>query len=189
MFRIAKDQNQLIPLDPVPIADWHDVRELILRSREAFSQGIGQELFVIETEVRLSETDLVPCDLLALDQRGRAVIVVVRRGRVAKSREISSVVRIDSSQLRSGHPELQHAMTCAAMISKWKPGDFLKRLSDDQAESLGVFLNVPIEEINQEQRMILIGEAYDKAVLTTAQWLRERYVMQELTGSTCPALG
>ena len=61
------------------------------------------------------------------------------------------------------------------MISQWVPEEFLQLLDDEQQEALADFLEVDREEINRQQRIILVAEAYDFALLTAAEWLSEQY--------------
>ncbi len=67
------------------------------------------------------------------------------------------------------------AISYAGMISQWEPEDFLQLLDDDQQETLLEFLEVDREDINRQQRIILIAEAYDYALLIGAEWLSEQY--------------
>ncbi len=44
-----------------------------------------------------------------------------------------------------------------------------------QQEALSEFLEVDRENINRRQRIILIAEGYDYALLVAAEWLCEKY--------------
>ncbi len=61
------------------------------------------------------------------------------------------------------------------MISQWEPEDFTELLSEEQQETLSEFLEVERENINRQQRIILIAEAHDYALLMGPEWLSERY--------------
>jgi hypothetical protein len=67
------------------------------------------------------------------------------------------------------------AISYAGMISQWEPDDFLKLLDDEQQDALSDFLEVDRDDINRHQRIILIAEAYDYALLIGAEWLSEQY--------------
>lgn len=67
------------------------------------------------------------------------------------------------------------AISYAGMISSWGLDDFLQLLDDDQQEALSDFLEVDQEAINRKQRLILIAEAYDYALLVGVEWLSEHY--------------
>ena len=57
----------------------------------------------------------------------------------------------------------------------WELDDFLQLLDDDQQEALSDFLEVDRKVINRQQRIILVAEAYDYALLIGAEWLSEHY--------------
>jgi hypothetical protein len=61
------------------------------------------------------------------------------------------------------------------MISQWEPDDFFQSLDEEQQENLSDFLEVDREDINRQQRIILIAEAFDYALLVGAEWLSEQY--------------
>jgi hypothetical protein len=61
------------------------------------------------------------------------------------------------------------------MLSRWKADDFLEPLDEERRELLTEFLEVEKEEINREQRILLVAEAYDYEVLVGAEWLSEKY--------------
>ena len=94
-------------------------------------------------------------DLLALDKEGNCVVVELKRG--------------------NHKPHMLQAISYAGMISQWEPDDCLQLLDADQQEALSDFLEVDQEEINRQQRIILVAEAYDYALLIGAEWLSEQY--------------
>ena len=65
------------------------------------------------------------------------------------------------------------AISYAGMISQWVPEEVLQLLDDDQQEPLADFLEVDRDVINRQQRIILVAEAYDYALLTAAEWLTD----------------
>ena len=67
------------------------------------------------------------------------------------------------------------AISYAAMVSQWQPVDFLQLLDDDQQEALSDFLEVDKDQINRQQRIILIAETYDYGLLVATEWLSEKY--------------
>jgi len=80
-------------------------------------------------------------------------------------------------ELKRGNHKLHmlQAISYAGMISQWKPDDCLELLNDDKHERLSDFLEVDREDINRQQRIILVAEAYDYALLIGAEWLSEQY--------------
>jgi hypothetical protein len=67
------------------------------------------------------------------------------------------------------------AISYAGMVSRWSPDDFCQILSEQEWEDLVDFLQVDIEDINRTQRLLLVAEGYDYALLSGAEWLSENY--------------
>ena len=61
------------------------------------------------------------------------------------------------------------------MIAQWSAEDFLQLLDDGKQEALIDFLEVDVEEINRSQRIILVAEAFDYALLIGADWLTDNH--------------
>ncbi len=94
-------------------------------------------------------------DLLALDKEGSCVVIELKRG--------------------THKLHMLQAISYAAMVSQWQPDDFLQLLDDDQQEALSDFLEVDKDQINRQQRIILIAETYDYGLLVATEWLSEKY--------------
>ena len=173
MLRIESNTQTLSCLDAVLLAERYELRQLILNSHEAFSEAIGRELFIVARDVQLSIAPQTRCDLLAIDRQANVVVVVV--GQTGPNQaDMPRIVKRDDSQVVKDQSLLMRGMTCAAMAAPMKPEDLLERLSAEQAEGLGMFLMVPVEQINQRQQILVVAEAYDAQFLTTLQWLTER---------------
>jgi len=115
----------------------------------------GQELFLLGKYIEPSKNVKDRIDLLAVDKEGTCVVVELKRG--------------------NHKLHMLQAISYAGMMSQWEPDDFLQLLDDDQQEALLDFLDVDREDINRQQRIILIAEAYDYALLISAEWLSEQY--------------
>ena len=160
MLKIDRDKQSFSLLDTPTLADvsiteQYDVQEFISNSPDAFFKEIGQELFLLGKEVEPSKNVQDRIDLLAVDKEGTCVVVELKRG--------------------NNKLQMLQAISYAGMISQWEPDDFLQLLDDDQQEALLDFLEVDREDINRQQRIILIAEAYDYALLIGAEWLSEQY--------------
>lgn len=157
MLKIEAAEKTLSALDQAPLGDLmkrYDLHDFISNSPEAFFDQIGEKLFLIGKDVEPSKAVPIQIDLLAVDQSGQAVLVILQRGKEQTS--------------------LARAITCAGLMASWKPENFFERLSEAQAGQLRSFLEVRAEEINLGQRTILIGEVFDFEVLTATKWLWER---------------
>lgn len=162
VLKIERQTKSLLRLDEptlagVSLTERYELQEFIVNSPDQFFGEIGQKLFVLGKEVKPSETVQDRIDLLALDQEGCAVVIELKRG--------------------SDRLQLLQAISYAGMLSKWRPSDFLELLDEEQRRHLTEeFLQVEdIEEINREQRILLVAEAYDYEVLVGAEWLSEKY--------------
>jgi hypothetical protein len=70
---------------------------------------------------------------------------------------------------------MMQAISYAGMISSWGPDEFLTLLDEEHQEALTDFLECDADDINRQQRVMLIAEAYDYALLVGAEWLSEQY--------------
>ena len=68
------------------------------------------------------------------------------------------------------------------MVSKWEPQQLIDSLSvlsavpaEETQEQIEEFLDADMSALNQQQRLILLAEAFDFEVLATAEWLGEQY--------------
>lgn len=160
MLKIDRDKHTFSLLDTPTLADVsiterYDLQEYISNSPDAFFKEIGQDLFLLGKEVTPSEDVQDRIDLLAVDKEGTCVVIELKRG--------------------NHKLHMLQAISYAGMISQWEPDDLIQLLDDDQQEALSDFLEVNREEINRTQRIILIAEAYDYALLIGAEWLSEQY--------------
>jgi len=160
MLKIDRQTQKFTRLDTpslsdVDITERYDLQEYIFNSPEAFFSEIGQTLSVVGKEVQPSETVQDRIDILALDQEGNSVIIELKRKR------------------HKYH--LLQAIAYAGMIADWTPDEFLRLLDTEQREKLLDFLEVEREDINRQQRIILVAEAYDYEVLVGAEWLHDHF--------------
>ncbi len=160
MLKIDRQKQNFTVLDTPTLADVsiterYDLQEFICNSPDAFFKEIGQELFLIGKEILPSKNVQDRIDVLALDKEGCCVIVELKRG--------------------NHKLHMLQAISYAGMISTWSPDDFLNLLDEPRQEALADFLEVDKDDINRQQRIILIAEAYDYSLLIGAEWLSERF--------------
>lgn len=156
MLKINRTQQELSTLASPSLADVsiterYDLQEYIANSPDEFFNEIGQELFLIGTEKEPSSTVADRIDLLAIDKEGTVVVIELKRG--------------------SNKLQMFQAISYAGMISQWSPDDVFQLLDSDRQESLAEFLNVESQDINRRQRIVLVAEGYDYALLAGAEWL------------------
>ncbi len=160
MLKVDRDNRAFSRLDAPTLAgskilERADLQECIYNSSAAFFAEIGERVFVLGKEVSPSQTVQDRIDLLAVDAEGTTVIVELKRG--------------------SNKLQMLQAVSYAGMISRWGVDDFRRLVSDDEWEALTDFLDVDVDEINRAQRLLLVAEGYDYALLAGAEWLSERY--------------
>lgn len=166
MLRIDRTAKNLKRLDikAIPEAglkERDDIQQMIRNSPDAFFDELGERLLLIGEEVRPSTEVDDRIDLLAIDDKGSAVIVELKRG--------------------THKLQLLQALAYAAMIAReWDRDRFIAerakltgKTNEAAEEDLEDFLSVTIEELNEQQRVMLLAEKFDYEVLATAEWLNE----------------
>jgi len=167
MLRINRKAQTLTSLEQrhlpeAGLKERDDIQKMIRQSPEAFFAEMGEELLLVGEEVR--PTDFVDdrIDMLAIDKQGAGVVVELKRG---------------SKKL-----QLLQSLAYASMVAKWKGSRFFEERAklaaktvEDAEEEIEQFLEIDTDGINQVQRLILLAEDYDYEVLTTAEWLDEKY--------------
>jgi len=160
MLRIHRANRSLTRLDETTMAEStlterYDLQELIFNNPSEFFAEIGLDLFVLAKELPPSAVVQDRIDLLALDREGKTVIIELKRG--------------------NNKLQLLQALGYAAMISEWTPEKLCALMNEGAQESLKEFLTVDQAEINSQQRILLMAEAYDFEVLVAAEWLHNGY--------------
>jgi len=160
MLKIDRDNQKFSPLDTptlseASITERYDLQEYICNTPEAFFNEIGQELFLLGKEITPSDNVQDRIDILAVDKEGVCVVVELKRG--------------------SHKLHMMQAVSYAGMIAQWSSDYILQQLDDNQQEELTDFLKVETTELNRRQRIILVAEAFDYALLVGAEWLSENF--------------
>ncbi len=167
MLRIDRGKKELHPLAGIELkeaslSERGDVQQMIRNSPGAFFSEMGDSLLLVGEEVRPADYVADRIDLLAVDQEGAAVVVELKRG--------------------SHKLHLLQALAYASMVAKWDG----RRLIEERAklttkdveaaeEEIQDFLLEETSTLNESQRVILVADAFDYEVLTTAEWLTEKY--------------
>ncbi|MEP7354544.1 MAG: hypothetical protein ABI824_15060, partial [Acidobacteriota bacterium] len=131
-----------------------DLQEYIFNSPQEFFAELGQQLFVLGKEIRPSDAVQDRIDILAVDKDGLTVIIELKRG--------------------NDKLQLLQSIAYAGMVSQWSGEEFHARAAD-KIDQLGDWLDVELNELNRQQRILLIAEAFDYEVLAAADWLYQRY--------------
>ena len=160
MLRIDRDKQSFSVLDTPTLADVsiterYDLQEFIWNSPEEFFKEIGQDLFLVGKEVPPSENVQDRIDLLAVDKEGSCVVIELKRG--------------------NHKLHMLQAISYAGMIAQWEADDVFQLLDEERQEALLDFLEVDRDDVNRQQRIILLAEGYDYALLIGVEWLNEHY--------------
>jgi hypothetical protein len=165
MLRIDRDRKALVRLKKSALAEadhWErDLQAMIFLAPDAFCEEIGEKLQLVGQEVRPSESVADRIDILALDEAGNSVIVELKRGQHKL--------------------QLLQAVSYAGMVSRWTPDRFVEMrasqlsISKEEANSIEEHTGSEVSAVNQAQRIILIAEDFDPALLVASEWLHESY--------------
>jgi hypothetical protein len=168
MLRIDKQGKTLVPLKRSALVDadhWErELQAMIIAAPDAFCEEIGESLWLIGQEVRPSEAVPDRIDILAVDESGNSVVIELKRG--------------------THKLQLLQAVSYAGMVSRWSPDQFVQTLAsnfsvsnEDAVAEIEQHTGADISSINQAQRLILIAEDFDPALLIATEWLHESYGM------------
>jgi hypothetical protein len=142
-------------LQPASLFDRYPVADFIANSADVFFADLGRAFFLVGRDVPVSAAGR-RADLLLLDPEGRLFVARLQRGRK----------RID----------LVDALEDAGCVSSWSSQRILTLLNAERREMLEkAFLKTPLNRINQEQGVLLLGESFDLETLASAGWLKTRY--------------
>lgn len=166
MLRVDRLGRKLIRLSKSALSEsdyWErELQAMILANPDAFCEELGESLWMIGQEVRPSEAIGDSIDLLAVDESGSGVILELKRG--------------------THRLQLLQALSYAGMVSRWAPEQFVQTLATNYSQStdnarsaIEDHTGSDISEINSGQRIFLIAEDFDPALLIATEWLHENY--------------
>ena len=166
MLRIDKSQKKLVPLAKSALASsahWErDLQAMICADPDSFCEEIGEALQFIGKEIQPSEAISDRIDILAVDEDGRSVVIELKRG--------------------SHKLQLLQAVSYAGMVSRWPAERFIDALAvnysqsaDDARAAIEDHVGSDISSINHAQRILLIAEDFDPALLIGTEWLHENH--------------
>lgn len=167
MLRLDRTTRTLRPVERRSLAEAgilerRDLQALLRQSAQQAFREIGEDLLIVGEEVSPSDVVADRIDLLGLDGDGQTVIIELKRGR----------------------DRLQHlqAMSYAGFIRRWDRDKIISALAAsrqiDAAEARELIeghLVDPDAPLNTNQRIILLAEGFDAALLAAVEWLTERH--------------
>lgn len=139
-----------------------DLQAMLVNSWPNFTAELGEELLLIGQEVAPSDSVADRIDLLALDDSGSLVVIELKRG--------------------THRLQLLQAIAYAGMLMRWSMDRIVQTLARTERTDTSVaedrieeFLGGDLAGINRRQRVLLLAEGFDAAVLAAAEWLGERH--------------
>jgi hypothetical protein len=162
LLRIDKIEKKLVRLTKSALAEadhWErQLQAMICADPASFCAEIGESLWVIGQEVRPSDAVPDRIDILAVDDVGNAVVIELKRG--------------------THKLQLLQAVSYAGMVSRWPAERFIGTLAanysqsnDDARAAIEDHTGSDISSINHAQRVLLMAEDFDPALLVAAEWL------------------
>lgn len=166
MLRIDKKEKKLVRLTKTTLADaehWErQLQDMICADPDAFCDEIGERLRFVGQEVRPSDAVPDRIDILALDESGNAVVIELKRG--------------------NNKLQLLQAVSYAGMVSRWEADRLIETLAanfglshPDARSAIEEHTGLDVSSINNEQRILLIAEDFDPALLVATEWLHENF--------------
>lgn len=157
MLRVDPQTKNLAPLgrrtlQPVSVLQRYDLAELIAGNPGDFFSDLGLEAELLSAGVPLQSGKRV---MLAVDRDGRVYVLATQR----KGRELDLIEPLED----------------ASQVARWRGTQLLERLEPERAHAARAFLQAPLESLNREQGVLLVGETFDLETLAAAGWLRRRY--------------
>lgn len=160
MYKVDAEAKQISRLTPKTFAEMHllerfDIQEWIAGSPEI----LGEDLLVISKELELPSR--IRIDLLAIDREGSLVVIELKR---------------DSSGTDVEWQAIKYASYC----SNFLPEDifsyyaqYLESDSDKAQLEIEEFLDEELDNLNQNQRIILVAREFHSDVASAVLWLRD----------------
>jgi Endonuclease NucS len=160
MYRVDLKTKSLITLKPTGFSDLglkerFDIQEWIEKTPEI----LGEDLMVIGKEVILPSGKRL--DLLCIDKQGSLVIVELKRDDSGNSVEWQAI---------------KYASYCSKLLSEEifrQYASYLNKSESEAAKFIEEFIEADIDELNREQRIVLVSRQFNSEVISAVLWLRE----------------
>lgn len=160
MYKVDIANKRLIELTPVNFGDLkltepYDIEDWI----EKTPKVLGEELLIISRQYFVPSGKKL--DLLALDKKANLVIIELKR---------------DNSGSEVEWQAIKYASYCANFLTDDIFELFATYLGTDQTEAqskIEEFIDVDLENLNDNQRIILVAKEFHSDVISAVLWLRD----------------
>lgn len=167
MYKVDITGKRLTKLDPKKFLDIgakerFDIEEWIAKSPDV----LGEDLLVIQKELPLPSG--IRLDILAIDRDANLVIIELKR---------------DLSGCDVEWQAIKYASYCSNFISTDIFSYFAKYLGSEEnidiaKEKIGEFIDEDLDNLNQNQRIILVAREFHSDVISAVLWLRDNYEVE-----------
>ncbi len=170
MMRIDSE-DETTPLVRTSIAEQDyledDLREWIL---DASQQILGENVLIIGREVTVKDIrDAI--DLLAIDRDGNVVIIELKQGRITGNVDFQAL----KYAAYTSHWNYEQLRSQFESFKSTSWGQSIYNEETTFAEALDEFCNDDYE-LNQDQRILLVGESLAERLDLVARWLSDRNI-------------
>jgi hypothetical protein len=160
MYKVDIENKRLIELKPVNFGDLkltepYDIEDWI----EKTPKVLGEELLIISRQYYMPSGKKL--DLLALDKKANLVIIELKR---------------DNSGTEVEWQAIKYASYCANFLVDDILEIFASYLGIDEIEAKSIieeFIDVNLENLNENQRIILVSKEFHSDVISAVLWLRD----------------
>jgi len=160
MFRVDIKNKCLVQLkesdfSSLNILERYDIQEWLEKRVDI----VGEDLLLISKELPL-QTGL-RLDLLAIDKSGNLVVIELKRNSSDRNIEFQAI---------------KYASFCSTLLRDdivRIHSEYLNISIDEASNRISEYINVDLNEINQDQRIILVALDFHSDIVSSVLWLRD----------------
>lgn len=160
MYKVNTIEKILIPMQPKSLSD------LGIRERFDLQEWIEKTPGILEDDLLIIGKELIlpsgiRLDLLAIDRQANLVIIELKR---------------DSSGRDVEWQAIKYASYCSNFLAEElyeQYAEYLDEDADDARDSIESFIDTELDELNANQRIILVAQTYHSDVVSAVLWLRD----------------
>jgi len=160
MYKLDVEAKRLVKLTPktfseLGVLERFDVQEWVEKSPDL----LGEELLIIAKELPLPSG--IRLDLLALDKKANLVIIELKRDEYSKNVEWQAI---------------KYASYCSNFLLDEILSYYAQYLQSDIEDAqlkIEEFIDEELNNLNQDQRLILVAKDFHSDVLSAVFWLRD----------------
>ncbi len=153
--RVGKRLKSFAGLRPRSLEEFYELGDFIANSPTEFFGELGESYILASSGVHIGGRLGCYVDALAVDESGAVVVVLI----------------VPADEARP----IERAMTAASQTAALGADGLLASLGASKAREVRSFLGQRSVDLNRKQRVLLLAENFDDALLATANWLSGGY--------------